>query len=284
MRSPSRSSARAVAASVLVVGSLAVGVSPAVGATTAATSSCEVTSADLSWGFKESFRSYISGRIANGEWAVADGAAYETPNFSWTGGTGTYDPATGTGEITFAGGIHFTGHDGLLDTTIANPTVVVEGGVAELRLDITGVTMEDAMSGADVEPTTDAQVPFVEITLPEGALTEDGLSLTDAATAITAEGFEAFPNYETGTAFDPLTLEVAGECVPEPTPTSEPTPEPTSTEVAAAADAAPAASEGANVPVIAGVAAGVIVVGAVGGVLVARSRRRARNGAADDAS
>ena len=38
---------------------------------------CDVVSASLEWGFKESFRGYIDGSIANGEWTVAEGAAYE---------------------------------------------------------------------------------------------------------------------------------------------------------------------------------------------------------------
>src|SRR5690606_23738697 len=50
-------------------------------AVSAVLTGCTVTDAELVWGYKESFRSYISGSIAHGEWTVADGAAYETPNF-----------------------------------------------------------------------------------------------------------------------------------------------------------------------------------------------------------
>ncbi|MEO8529161.1 MAG: HtaA domain-containing protein, partial [Pseudolysinimonas sp.] len=37
---------------------------------------CVVSTAQLSWGFKESFRAYIDSTIANGEWTEADGATY----------------------------------------------------------------------------------------------------------------------------------------------------------------------------------------------------------------
>ena len=105
-------------------------------ATTAASSTCVVTGGELGWGVKEGFRSYISGTIANGSWEVADGASYETPLFGWTNPTGEIDAVTGEGSVSFAGSIHFTGHDGVLNLQIANPTVVLNGdGTAKLLMD-----------------------------------------------------------------------------------------------------------------------------------------------------
>ncbi|MGO3032767.1 MAG: HtaA domain-containing protein, partial [Microbacterium gubbeenense] len=103
--------------------------------TTADAEACVVTDGTFSWGVKESFRSYISGTIANGSWEALDGATYETPNFEWTGATGSYDPATGTGSVSFPGTVHFTGHDGVLDLTLGNPTIEFEGETAALLLD-----------------------------------------------------------------------------------------------------------------------------------------------------
>src|SRR5690606_24359517 len=51
---------------------------------------CEVVGAALGWGFKEEFRAYVDGSIANGEWTTADGATYETPSFQWANGAGGY--------------------------------------------------------------------------------------------------------------------------------------------------------------------------------------------------
>lgn len=84
---------------------------------TAASEACAVTDAELTWGFKEAFRSYISGTIANGEWTTADGATYATPDFSWTSGAGNYDGSSGEGLLGFTGSITFTGHGGILNTT-----------------------------------------------------------------------------------------------------------------------------------------------------------------------
>ncbi|MFT4284755.1 MAG: HtaA domain-containing protein [Protaetiibacter sp.] len=179
---------------------------------------CTVEDATLDWGFKESFRAYIDGSIANGEWTVSDGASYETPLFGWSDGTGVYDIDTARGQVDFTGAIRFTGHDGLLDTTVANPRLqFVDADTAYLLLDVAGVTMEDALAG-DTEPVVVTAVPFVKLDLGGGAveLSADGTTLTgtEVPTAITAQGYAAFPNYEAGTAFDPVsfTVTVGSDC------------------------------------------------------------------------
>jgi hypothetical protein len=159
---------------------------------------CAVTDATLTWGFKESFRAYIDGSIANGEWTVSNGAVYATPSFSWPGGTGRYDPATGTGYIDFTGSVRFTGHDGVLDTTIENPTLVLDGATGTLWLDVTGVTMDGAMVDTD-------DVPFVALSSVE-VTGEDAARTLDAGTALTEDGAAAFPNYPAGEAFDPVAV------------------------------------------------------------------------------
>lgn len=193
-----------------------------------AAGACTVDAGQLSWGFKESFRSYISGTIANGSWAPVAPATYTTPDFGWPAAGGSFDPASGTGTVSFTGAIHFTGHGGLLDTTIANPTLVLPGdGTAQLLMDVSGVTMDDALAGNTGNVHTSAQVPFVSLDLGAVPLTVDAatVSATAVPTAITAQGFAAFPNYETGTAFDPLTVTFALACAapaaPEPTATEQ---------------------------------------------------------------
>jgi hypothetical protein len=197
---------------------------------------CVVTSASITWGFKESFRSYISGSIANGEWTPSDGATYETPNFGWATATGTYDPETHSGLVSFTGSVRFTGHDGLLDTTIANPQILfVDESTAYLLLDVVGVTMDDALAGND-DVQVDEGVSFVKLDLAGGSVELDGSTLvaTDVPTSITDEGFAAFPNYEPGTEFDPISfeLETATECaVVAEEPTDEPTSAPSDSVV-----------------------------------------------------
>lgn len=174
-------------------------------------SGCTVQDASIDWGFKESFRSYISGSIAHGEWTTSDGAAYTTPVFQWRAGTGTADLAAMTGQIDFPGTVTFTGHDGLLRTTVGNPRIrLVDDGHAQLLLDVSGVTMDDALAGRTDNVVTVGAVPFVDIDLAAAEVTRaDGtVTVTGAPTAITAEGSAAFPNYPAGTAFDPIAFSI----------------------------------------------------------------------------
>jgi hypothetical protein len=174
-------------------------------------SGCTVQDASIDWGFKESFRSYISGSIAHGTWEVSDGAAYTTPVFQWRGATGTAELTAMTGQVDFAGTVTFTGHDGLLRTTVGSPRIrLVDDAHAQLLLDVSGVTMENALAGRTDNVVTVSAVPFVDIDLAQAELTRDGstLTVTGAPTAITAQGSTAFPNYPAGTAFDPIAFSI----------------------------------------------------------------------------
>ncbi len=183
---------------------------PAAPASAGIAPGCPVLDARITWGFKESFRAYIDGSIANGEWTVADGATYETPEFGFPLDGGYVDPRAAVGSTGFAGTVQFTGHGGILDTTIADPVLVLRGAdqPALLLLDVTG----DTMDGEAVEVT---EAPFVEIDLTGQDLTAtDGvITIVDAPTVLTAEGEAAFPNYPAGTEFDPIDVSVdVGDC------------------------------------------------------------------------
>lgn len=188
--------------------------------------------------------------------------------------------------MSFTGGIRFTGHDGLLDTTLADPTLVIDQpGHAVLRLDVSGVTMDAAMAG-ETTATTSTQVPFVDIDLSGATTSVDGDTVTinaaEAPTAITAEGFAAFGNYEAGTPFDPISLQVSATCPPAQTATAGPTPTSEAQgDHADAEDAAPAASGGAGGTgwaATAAIVAGLAVVAAAVAVVIARRRRADREG------
>jgi hypothetical protein len=168
---------------------------------------CEVE-AQLTWGFKESFRAYIDGSIANGEWTVADGATYATPSFGFPSESGRLDPRGPGGSIAFVGSVRFTGHGGILDTTIANPVLVFRGDEALLLLDVSGPTM----AGDEVTVT---EAPFLAIDLRGQDFTAvDGvITLDEAPSTLTEEGAEAFPNYEAGSEFDPVSATIdVGDC------------------------------------------------------------------------
>lgn len=249
---------------------------PAAAAPAAADGSCTVTAASLTWGFKESFRSYISGSIAKGAWEPVDGVTYATPEFTWPTGTGEWDAATGAGRVEFAGGVRFTGHDGLLDTTIARPVLEATGpGAARLYLDVTGVTMEQAMAGESAAAQTQADIPFADVDLTAATATTEGdtvtLTAAGAATTVTEEGFAAFGNYPAGTAFDPLTVTITAQCTPAETAAAEPDPEPSPT--AEAVVAVTTSAEAPSVlPWVLGGSGVVVVAGAVAALLLWRRR------------
>jgi hypothetical protein len=242
---------------------------------------CAVASASLSWGFKESFRSYISGTIANGEWTVADGATYQTPSFGWADGQGVFDTEQFTGQVSFQGAIHFTGHEGLLETTVANPTILLAGpDTAYLLLDVEGLTMEDALAGNTDNVLSFKQVSFVEIDLSRASVevSQDGAKVTvaDAPTAITAQGFEAFPNYEAGTEFDPVSFELTTEagCAVAPVVVEEEAAAPEPTEPTAA----PTAAEDSGASWLWWAGGGLLAAGALAALVALAVRRRRAGG------
>jgi hypothetical protein len=178
--------------------------SAALGAAAALEGSCQIAEATLTWGFKESFRSYISSTIAKGEWSVSEGATYETPEFSFSHTHGSLNPDIDNATINFGGTVSFTGHDGVLNTTISNPRFVTTGpDTAILSLDISGTTME----GVEVARTN---VAFAAVDLT-GATTEvngSTITITQAPATLTPDGARAFGTYPAGSSLDPISVQL----------------------------------------------------------------------------
>lgn len=164
---------------------------------------CDVSSAEMSWGVKESFRSYISSTIANGGWEVSEGATYETPLFSWHEGSGHIDPATGEGEIHFEGVAHFSGHDGVLNLVFSNPTIELRGdGSANLRLDAKSNNAEGELVVDEQQISVGRIDDIGEIDTGSASA-----SIADAPVILTADGAGAFADfYATGSDLDPVSF------------------------------------------------------------------------------
>lgn len=175
----------------------------ATGAPRSSAEACTAVVGSWEWGVKESFRAYISGSIANGEWTTEGAVDYATPLFFVESVTGsvTADGAL-QGVLNTQGALRFTGHDGILDTRLGDPTVRLPGdGSLEIVTSIIGTTQ------AFVE--VDARdVVFVEGELSDGTWSVEGseLVVTDVPLALTGPGAESFGTYPAGEAFDPLTL------------------------------------------------------------------------------
>lgn len=167
-------------------------------------STCVATDGGFDWGFKESFRAYLSGSIANGEWTTDGGIGYETPVFTSDELAGSVALAPLAGELAVDGAMRFTGHEGILDTTVSNLRVALDGQRLQLVVDVRGTTQEFVeVDTADVLFAT-GDLAAAEWTAGEGGLLIAGIPLT-----LTAEGAEAFGTYPEGETLDPLDLRLA---------------------------------------------------------------------------
>ena len=166
---------------------------------------CEIQEATLAWGFKESFLAYLDSTIANGTWELSPEVTDGDEGFVFTAQGGDFDAQALEGAVDFAGSIRFTGHERVLDTTVANPRVEFTAEGAFLVLDVSGTTQGGQ--------TVDEQgVLFASIDLDAATVSLDnGVTvITDAPVTLTEAGAAAFGTYPAGEAMDPISLEIAG--------------------------------------------------------------------------
>ena len=176
---------------------------------------CQVLESEITWGFKESFRSYISGAIALGQWTTSGDVDYTTPVFIFSGGEGAIAPDRSSGSVAFEGELLFEGHGGVLRTSLANPTLVMDSGRSALLVfDVTGDTMDMVSVSTD-------DVEFVTLEWSAGDESLDVATgewlIRDAKATLTTSGSNAFGTYPSGEEFDPLDLRlvVASSCFTE---------------------------------------------------------------------
>ena len=163
----------------------------------AASADGKVASADLGWGVRDSFRNYIRGGIANGSWDL-NGTTYSNNAFQWAKGTGSFKD--GKGSISFTGSVHFTGHHGILDTTISNPRLEINGKTAVLYATVVGNNM-------DGKSQNYGEVALLNVDVSGLQVSGDKISISGAGTTITAEGAKAFAGfYEAGKDMAPLSF------------------------------------------------------------------------------
>lgn len=159
-----------------------------------------IKSANLGWGVRDSFRNYVRGGIANGSWEL-NGTSYSSDAFNWSNGTGTFKG--GKGSISFSGSVRFTGHHGILDTTIANPRLEINGNSGTLYATMTS----NDPSG---KATNYGEVALLKVDLSGLQSSADAVSVNGAATTLTAEGAKAFAGfYDAGKDMAPLSFSAA---------------------------------------------------------------------------
>jgi hypothetical protein len=155
----------------------------------------------VEWGFKASWRAYI------GEAGITpSGGVTRTASggFAWPVTGGSYDGDGSVLELRLGGTVHFTAHDGMLDTTMSNGRLVISRATAEVRYDVRSKTMEGGQVTFEDEPVALLDASAVTPQVAGGTTT-----WTAIPTAITEQGAAAF-TYAAGTALDPLTISYEG--------------------------------------------------------------------------
>jgi hypothetical protein len=153
----------------------------------------------LTWGVRESFRNYVQGPIARGNIALGGGAAANRD------GTFQFPAAAGATRTAaaFTGTVRFTGHDGQMDMTIANPRVEISGTTGTLFVDVLSPTPSEGQAGEQ------RNVAFATLDLSRVRPVESAgsVSWSNVPAALTEAGSRAFGgNYRAGQAFDPISF------------------------------------------------------------------------------
>lgn len=161
----------------------------------------EVTGATMSWGVKESFRTYITGPIAKGTISTS-GVADNGSSYGWSGGSGAYNPSDSLGRVSYSGSVHFTGHGGQLDMTLANPRIQVTGpSSAVLIADISS----KQLSGGTV--SVSGTIATLSLSGGSSSTTSTSVSYSGVPATLTEYGASAFGGfYSGGAALDPVSF------------------------------------------------------------------------------
>ncbi|MFC0531850.1 HtaA domain-containing protein [Phytohabitans kaempferiae] len=165
----------------------------------------DITGGTLDWGFKASFRAYVSTGNGNPPIGVSDGATRNADGtFRFTATGGTYDAATGATTVHYGGTVVFSYPAHFFEITLSNPTVVLNGTSGSLLGDV-----DLEVSGGGFEPVHVEQAEIATIALAEPAVAGDTVTWSNLATTMTETGASAFAGFYTaGTALDPLSFAV----------------------------------------------------------------------------
>lgn len=236
------------------------------------TSGGSIEDGAVDWGVRRTFREYVTGDIAKGEWTVSAGAEDGGALFRFPDGSGTLK--SGDLSASFKGTVRFTGSGGL-DLKLSSVRVTVEDGKGTLYADV---------ASADF---TGKKVPLVTFTA-KALKAKNGLAkVTEAPAKLTASGAKAFGGmYQAGTEMDPVSLAVATDdsaelpALPDlgSTPTASGTP---SSSASAEPSTEPVVSaSGDDSALSIGLAAGSLLL--VAAAFAVYAVRRRRTGPAED--
>ncbi|MGQ4470792.1 HtaA domain-containing protein [Streptomyces violaceoruber] len=181
------------------------------GATAASAAGSPLSDYELTWGIKQSYRTYVG---MFGSFTASEGAGQAAGNgaFTFTGGTGTYDHTTNAVDLGFKGKLVSASAAHRFEVTLTD--VRFDTGAGEITADVTTVDT----SGATPTKKGD-DVPLAKVAVTR--------AMTDMATTLTTEAGEYLGSASyAGAAGDPLTV-VRKTPEPSTEPTTGPTTQPT---------------------------------------------------------
>ncbi len=205
----------AVALLVAVVSSvLVLAAAPASAAPVAA------TSGTVTWGVKASFRSYIVSPGAAGAIAVTEGASQAPSNgvFTFPADSGSKDGSAAS--IDTRGKLRFLGHGGVLDVTISDVRVSINGTSGTLVVDAVSRVYDPASSTPGAPQTYD-DIVFATLDLSGVSPTSTSSSYRVASipATLTEAGVPVLAGFYTAdTPLDPVTVALSLETTPTCTP------------------------------------------------------------------
>ncbi|MEU5997251.1 HtaA domain-containing protein [Streptomyces sp. NPDC047197] len=234
-----------------------------------------IEDAAVDWGVRRTFREYVTGSIAKGEWKLSAGAQDGGALFRFPQGEGTYDKKEQSLDADFAGAVRFTGEHGL-DLALSKVAVEVKDGKGTLFADV------DSKGSKGDKGVTLRKAPLITFAAEE-LKPKDGLvSLTEVPSKLTADGAKAFGGmYKAGSAMDPLSLAVGLDAdaklpvLPDLGSSASPTPQAKKAEPKTQNAAESAESSSPAVPIGIGAGVAVLLAAAVAFGVVRKKRAAA---------
>ncbi|GAA1456905.1 HtaA domain-containing protein [Nocardiopsis exhalans] len=223
----------ALAGAAVLGASLTLGAAPAL----ADEAPVSVEGGSATWGVKQSFRNYVSGPIAGGGYEAVDGASVNADGtLDFPTAEGSVSKEDSSGEVSFSGGVVFTGHDygqgPVLEIHVNDPRLEFDGaGSATVYADITSREFKGANPAL---PPGDlisyGEVAVTELTGAEVEVEGDEIVFTSAAGTMHADAVEPFASfYGAGETMDPFsfsTVAVEGADPTDPAAPEEPVHDP----------------------------------------------------------
>ncbi|MGV9184077.1 HtaA domain-containing protein [Arcanobacterium canis] len=146
-----------------------------------------ITRGTLSWGLRSSFTNYVQGSIAKGSISPKN-ATFANRQFMFSASGGSFDTTKQSGTIHYTGSVHFGGHDGKLNMTISNPSLVISGKSATLYMNVSSSSM-------DGKVTNYGRVAFANVKLSTLSVSNGSLNFGSSSVSLTASGAKAFAGF-----------------------------------------------------------------------------------------